>query len=103
MASPTALYSSGGITVLTMSARVIPGSAAALTVKTKPSAVCALAVARDKTQPEPVPGIATRTAGRDGIAAWIWSVPEQQPAGIMRLVVNCGAAGRATVQMTVVK
>jgi hypothetical protein len=100
---PTPLFSSNGITVQTISAQVLPGGPAALTIKAKPAAVCALGVDRGGPQPEPVPGIATRTAGHDGAVAWIWTVAADEPAGMMKLVVDCGAAGRAELQMKVAR
>ncbi len=101
---PTALYVSGGIAVQMISQRVIPGSAATLTIRAQPGAVCALR--RDRSagaaaQTEAIPGVAAQVVGRDGVAAWVWTVDAAEPAGIMRLIVDCGAAGSARLQMTV--
>jgi hypothetical protein len=99
---PTPLFSSGGITVQTMSQQVVAGGAAALTIKTKPGAVCTLQVERPGGNgAEPIAGGATRVAGRDGVAAWVWTVDAKEPTGIMHLTVNCGAAGKARLEMIV--
>ena len=102
---PTALYVSGGIGVLTLSAQVVPGGAGAVTIKAKPAAVCTLKVDRSTANAarfEPIPGAATQVTGRDGVAAWIWSVDASEPAGIMRLLVDCGNAGTAQLQLKVI-
>ncbi len=101
---PTALYSAGGIAVLSLSQQVIPGGAAALTVKTRPSATCTLRVVRgagDSARLEAVPGAPTRVAGRDGVVAWVWTVDAREPAGMMTLSVDCGAAGKIDVRIKV--
>jgi hypothetical protein len=101
---PTALYSEGGIAVLTLSQQVIPGGAAALTVKTTPGASCTLQVSRgtgDAAKLASIPGVPARAAGRDGSVAWVWTVDAQEPTGIMTLVVNCGTGGKAHVQIKV--
>ena len=101
---PTALYSEGGISVLTLSQQVIPGGAAALTIKTSAGSSCTLQVshgAGDAATLESIPGVPVRVAGRDGTVAWIWTVDAKEPTGIMTLVVNCGTGGKAHVQMKV--
>jgi hypothetical protein len=101
---PTALYSEGGISVLTLSQQVIPGGAAALTIKTSAGSSCTLQVSRgagDAATLESIPGVPVRGAGRDGTVAWIWTVDAKEPTGIMTLVVNCGTGGKAHVQMKV--
>ncbi len=101
---PTALYSEGGISVLTLSQQVIPGGAAALTIKTSAGSSCTLQVshgAGDAATLTSIPGAPARVAGRDGTVAWIWTVDAKEPTGIMTLVVNCGTGGKAHVQMKV--
>jgi hypothetical protein len=103
---PTALYTSGGIGVLTISTQVMPGGAAALTIKAKPAAVCTLKIDRSTANAaslEPIPSGATRVAGREGVTSWIWNIEASEPAGIMRLVADCGDAGMAQLQLKVVK
>jgi hypothetical protein len=90
--------------VLALSQQVIAGGAAVLTIKTKPSATCTLQMssgAGNQAHLEPVPGAPARVAGRDGVIAWIWTVDAQEPAGMMTLAVNCGAAGKIDVQIKV--
>jgi hypothetical protein len=101
---PTALYSEGGIAVLTLSQQVIPGGAAALTIKTVAAASCTVQVSRGadvSTNLMSIPGVPARVTGRDGVVAWIWTVDAKEPAGIMTLVINCGTGGKAHVQMKV--
>ena len=103
---PTALFTSGGIAVQTLSEQVFPGGSAALTIKTKPGAVCTLRVVRtvgSVSQSQPIPGTATRVAGNDGVVAWIWTVDASEPTGIMRLVADCNAAGKAQLQIKVTR
>ena len=95
---------SGGITVQTVSEQVFAGGTAALTVRTKPGARCTIQIVRDvnsKSVLEPIPDTPIQTAGRNGAAAWIWTVDGDEPAGIMRLNVDCGAAGSIEVRMQV--
>jgi hypothetical protein len=102
---PTAaLYSSGGITVQMISQQGFPGGSATLTIRVKPAAVCILEIDRStggQTRIEPIPGNATHTAGRDGVVAWIWTIDTREPAGIMHLIVDCGQAGKAKLQMQI--
>lgn len=103
---PTALFSSGGIGVLTISAQVMRGGVAALTIMAIPAAVCLLKNDRSTANAarfEPIPGAATRVTGRDGVAAWIWNIDANEPAGMMPLVVDCGSAGTAQLQLKVVE
>lgn len=103
---PTALYTSGGIGVLSIPAQVFAGSAAALTVMTKPAAVCLLKVDHSSTEVahvDPAPGTTAQVAGRAGVVAWVWNVDAGEPAGMMRLIVDCGVAGMARLQLKVVK
>jgi hypothetical protein len=103
---PTALYTSGGIGVLSIPAQVFAGGAAALTVMTKPAAVCLLKVDHSSTgltQVDPAPGTTAQVAGRTGVVAWVWNVDAGEPAGMMHLIVDCGVAGLARLQLKVVK
>lgn len=104
--SATPIFKSGEIAVQTMSQQVFPGGAAALTIETQPGAVCILRVERtsDGTgRAEPIGGDATHVAGHDGVAAWLWTVDVKEPAGMMTLLIDCGATGQARVQMRVVE
>jgi hypothetical protein len=104
---PTALFVSGDIAVLMLSQQVYPGGAAALTIKTKPAATCTLKIVRGtggkqmESKLEPIRDTPTRVAGGDGTAAWLWTVAADEPAGIMSFLVDCGAAGKAQVQIRV--
>jgi hypothetical protein len=103
---PTPLYSAGGIAVLTLSQEVMVGSAAALTIKTKPAATCTLQVMRSagpRAHYEPIPGAPARVAGRDGVVAWIWTIDPHEPRGPMGLSVDCGAAGTLGMRLDVVR
>ena len=99
-----ALYSSGGITVQMLSQQVFPDGSASLTIQARPAAVCTLFIDRStgsETRLEPVAGGATHTTGSDGVTAWIWTVDAKEQAGIMHLIVDCGAAGKASLQLKV--
>ena len=96
----------GGMIVQMISQQVIPGGSAVLTVKARPADVCTLRIDHSipgDTREEVIPGIATRTTGKDGVVAWIWTVDKNEPAGIMTLVIDCASAGRAQVKMTVTR
>lgn len=94
------------IAIQSISQQVFAGGTAALSIKTRPKATCSLGIARAAggvTVLDPVPGEPVRIAGNNGSAAWIWTVGAQEPAGIMRLVIDCGQAGRLETHMRVVK
>lgn len=95
-----------GMLVQMISQQVIPGGSAVLTIKARPADVCTLRIDRstasDKRE-EAIPGTATHPTGRDGVVAWIWTVDQNEPAGIMTLVVDCASAGRAQIKMTVTR
>lgn len=100
---PTSL-GNADVVVQTLSQQVFAGGTAALKIQTKPGARCTVSVVRDHdaaTGRQPIPGVATRVAGGNGVAAWIWTVDSKEPAGIMRLFVDCGNAGGAEVHMRV--
>ena len=93
-----------GIEVQTLSEQVFAGGTAVLTIRTQPGARCVVQIARDDNGAaslEPIADAPAQTAGRNGIAAWIWSVDRDEPAGIMRLRVDCGSAGVIEVRMRV--
>lgn len=96
-----------GVSLLSLSDRVYPGGAVALTIRTQPSAACTLQTARaqgDGSQKlDPVPGGASRQAGGDGVVAWIWQVNVNEATGPATLVVNCGPAGSAQFQFEVAR
>ena len=89
-----------------ISRQVVPGGAATLTIRSQPGAVCTVLIDRStatETHTAPIRGATAQVAGSDGVAAWVWSVDATEPAGIMRLIVDCGAAGKARLQMEVTK
>ncbi len=93
-----------GIEVQTLSEQVFAGGTAVLTIRTQPGARCVVQIAREDngaSSPEPIADAPAQTAGRNGIAAWIWTVDRDEPAGIMRLRVDCGSAGVIEVRMRV--
>ena len=93
-----------GIDVQTISEQVFPGGTAVLTIRTQPGARCVVHIARDDNgvpSLEPIPDAPDQTAGRNGIAAWIWTVDRDEPAGMMRLRIDCGSAGAIEVGMRV--
>jgi hypothetical protein len=95
-----------GMVVQMISQQVIPGGSAVLTIKARPADVCTLRIDRsthETKREEAIPGTATHTTGRDGVVAWIWTVDQNEPAGIMTLVIDCAAAGRAQIKMTVTR
>ncbi len=101
---PTALFSSGDIAVVSLSEQVYRGSAADVTIKTKPGVLCTLQISRaagTTARLEPIPGTATRQSGTDGVIAWIWTVDSDEPVGSMTLMVDCGAVGQAQLQIRV--
>jgi hypothetical protein len=79
----------------------------ALTIRTQPNAVCTLQIVRaqaDGSQRNiPIPGGATRQAGSDGVAAWIWPVGADEAAGPATLLVSCDAVGMAQYQIEVMR
>lgn len=94
-----------GIEVQTLSEQVFAGGTAVLTIHTEPGARCVAQIVRDEDgvpSLEPIADAPAQTAGRNGIAAWIWTVDRDEPAGMMRLRVDCGGAGVIEVQMRVV-
>lgn len=105
--TPTPLPDPSGITLLSLSDKVYAGGAVALTIRTKPDAICHLQVARvqaDGSQSVmPVPGGASRRAGSNGVVAWIWAVDAGEPAGPATLLVNCDAIGAVQYQIEVAK
>ncbi|MGQ9904213.1 MAG: hypothetical protein ACUVRU_07830, partial [Anaerolineae bacterium] len=96
--------SGSGVEVQTLSEQVFAGGTAVLTIRTQPGARCVLSIVRDDNgvlSLEPIADAPAQTAGRNGIAAWIWAVDRDEPAGIMRLRVDCGSAGVIEVRMRV--
>ncbi len=96
-----------GITLLSLSDKVYAGGAVALTIRTQPSAVCHLQIARMQADGSwrvaPIPAGASRRAGSDGIVAWIWAVDANEPIGPATLLVNCDAIGTVQYQIEVTK
>ncbi|BCX05947.1 MAG: hypothetical protein KatS3mg053_3885 [Candidatus Roseilinea sp.] len=105
--APTPLPDPSGITLLSLSDRVYAGGAIALTIRTKPDAVCNLQIARAQADGgqrlAPVSGGASRRAGSDGVVAWIWAVDANEPAGLATLLVSCDAIGTVQYQIEVAR
>jgi hypothetical protein len=92
------------VAVRTVSRQVFAGGSAALTIEASPGAQCSLGVLRERdgrTVVEPIAGAPAQATGRNGAAAWIWTVDAKEPAGIMRLFVDCGQAGETEAQLRV--
>ena len=101
---PTTAPSQTGVTIQSLSERVFAGGTASLSIKTKPQGICELSMIQSSANGDvlqPIPAGATRTAGTDGVIAWIWSIESDIVAGPLRLVIDCGAAGVNQVQMLV--
>ncbi len=105
--TPTPPPDPSGITLLSLSNKVYAGGAVALTIRTQPNAVCHLQIARMRADGSqhivPIPAGASRRAGGDGIAAWIWAVDANEPIGPATLLVNCDAIGTVQYQIEVTK
>jgi predicted small lipoprotein YifL len=106
-AVPTPTLDPSGISLLSVSNRIFPGGAGTLTIRTQPGAACLLQQSRQNSDGNPaispVPGSASRQAGDDGIAAWIWQVDGAETPGALTLLVDCGVAGKAQVQIEVAR
>lgn len=106
-AVPTPTLDPSGISLLSVSNRIFPGGAGTLTIRTQPGAACLLQQMRSdsdgKQAISPVPGSASRRAGDDGIAAWIWQVDGAESPRSLTLLVDCGVAGKAQVDIEVAR
>jgi predicted small lipoprotein YifL len=106
-AVPTPTLDPSGISLLSVSSRIFPGGAGTLTIRTQPGAACLLQQSRQNSDGNlaisPVPGSASRQAGDDGIAAWIWQVNGAETPGALTLLVDCGVAGKAQVEIEVAR
>lgn len=106
-AVPTPTLDPSGISLLSVSNRIFPGGAGTLTIRTQPGAACLLQQARQNSDGNqaisPVPGSASRLAGDDGVAAWIWQVDGAEAPGALTLLVDCGIAGKAQVDIEVAR
>jgi len=105
--TPTPLPDPSGISLISLSDRVYAGGAVALTIRTQPNAVCTLQIVRVQADGSqriiPVSNGATRRAGSDGVAAWIWLVDADEAAGPATLLVNCDPIGMVRYQIEVMK
>jgi hypothetical protein len=90
-----------------MSERVFPAGAGALTVRTRPGATCLLQLGRAQSDgslaKQLAPGGASREAGGDGVAAWIWQVDGAEAPGKLALLVDCGSSGTAQYEIEVAR
>lgn len=82
-------------TIVTVVERVAPGGAAALSVRTRPGAVCAVFGLGADAARLPLAGVPARAANGDGSVAWLWTIDPQAPAGALTIGVDCGDAGEA--------
>jgi hypothetical protein len=96
-----------GIVIQSISPQVTPGGQAALAIQTVRNTPCSLQISRplggERYEFEPIDGSARQSASRDGGIAWIWTVDTDEPAGPMRLLIDCGAAGVQRTQISVVR
>lgn len=106
-AVPTPTLDPSGISLLSVSNRIFPGGAGTLTIRTQPGAACLLQQSRQNSDGNaainPVSGSASRRAGDDGVAAWIWQVDGAEAPGALTLLVDCGVAGKAQVEIEVAR
>lgn len=77
------------------------GGSVSVAVRTRPGALCTLQAQDNQTMRAlEIPG-ATRRAGSDGSAAWIWLLPADQPAGLLVVRVVCESVGEASATVLV--
>jgi hypothetical protein len=100
-AVPTPTLDPSGISILSLPERAYRGGAGSLTIRTRPNAQCTVRVAAAGQEAKPLPGGASRIAGKDGVAAWIWTVSAEESAGVKTLQIDCGAAGKAEATLTI--
>lgn len=103
---PTPTLDPSGVTLLSLSNKVYRGGAMTLSIRTKPSAQCAVRATRlqaDGTTTDLVIPDSVRAAGSDGAVAWIWPIGADVPAGQMTVRADCGAAGSAQYTVEIVK
>ncbi|MCS7060179.1 MAG: hypothetical protein RMN25_03350 [Anaerolineae bacterium] len=94
------------VRVETVSEQVFPGGTAALAIRTRAGARCTAQIVREENgaeKLEPLLDASVQTAGRNGVAAWIWTVDRDEPAGIMRVRIDCGEAGTAEARLRVAR
>lgn len=86
---------SAGTAIVTVVERVAAGGAAALSVRTRPGAVCTVSTLGSGGTWLPLQGAPARAANGDGSVAWLWTVDPQLPDGALTIRVDCGDAGTA--------
>ena len=67
---------------------VLPGSNAAISVRTKPDSTCEISVIYDKI-PSTDSGLIDKTADEYGMVSWSWSVSDSVPIGKWPVKVTC--------------
>lgn len=100
-AIPTPTLDPSGISILSLAEKTYRGGAGSLTIRTKPDAQCTVMMQSDGGTAQPLAGGASRVAGKDGVAAWIWTVDATEAAGVKTLLVDCGSAGKTEATITV--
>lgn len=68
--------------------QVIPGTNAAISVRTKPDSICKISVIYDKVSSTDS-GLIDKTADEYGMASWSWSVGDSVPIGKWPVKVTC--------------
>jgi len=77
-----------GVSVQTITSPVLPGSNAAITIKTNPGSVCSIeAVYKEIKSTDS--GLVAKTADDWGIASWSWTVEETVPIGKWPVNITC--------------
>ncbi len=99
-AIPTPTLDPSGISILSLPEKAYRGGAGSLTIRTRPNATCTVQMA-GAGETKPLPGGASRVAGGDGVAAWIWTVDANEAAGVKTLRIDCGDAGKTEATITV--
>lgn len=100
-ASPSPTPPRDAVVFTLLSQRAYPGGSVSVAVRTRPGALCTLQAQDNQTMRAlEIPG-ATRRAGSDGSAAWIWLLPADQPAGLLVVRVVCESVGEASATVLV--
>lgn len=100
-AIPTPTLDPSGISILSLSEKAYRGGAGSLTIRTRANAQCTVTIANAGGESKPLPGGASRVAGKDGVAAWIWPVDANEQVGSRTLAIDCGDAGKVQVSIVV--
>lgn len=85
-----------GVAIQMLTSPVIPGSNAAMTVRTTPKASCQIKVEYNKVASTDS-GLVTKQADEFGIVGWSWTVPAGAPLGKWPATVTCSFNKKSAV------